>query len=124
MKKIVPDNKTLGWSSIKFNFEVPSAKAKGIQLTPFEWDVLKTAAMIPLGETRSYQWVANKIGRPKAVRAVGQALGKNPFALVIPCHRVIRQDGHLGGYAGGLAKKKKLLAMEKEMIKCLKKKGM
>lgn len=84
-------------------------------LTDFEWKVLAAAASIPLGETRSYQWVARKIGRPKAVRAVGQALGKNPFAPIIPCHRVVRSDGSLGGYAGGLKKKKQLLNLEKDI---------
>ncbi len=111
------------WPSIKFNFLIESAKKKGVQLSSFEWRVLSATATIPMGQTRSYQWVAQKIGRPKAVRAVGQALGKNPFALIIPCHRVVRSDGHLGGYAGGLDKKKKLLEIEKEMIKCLKMKS-
>lgn len=72
---------------------------------------------IPLGETRSYKWVAQRIGRPRAVRAVGQALKKNPYPLIIPCHRVIKEDGSLGGYAGRQTlKKAKLLAMEKEII--------
>ena len=84
-------------------------------LTSFEWKVLKAACTIPLGETRSYQWVAEKVGSPKAVRAVGQALGKNPYLITIPCHRVIKSDGSLGGYAGGLGKKNKLLAAEREI---------
>ena len=87
-------------------------------LTKFQWKVLKVTANIPLGETRSYKWVAAKAGSPKAVRAVGQALRRNPYPVIIPCHRVIKSDGSLGGYAGGPGEKKaKLLAMEKEIKK-------
>ena len=69
---------------------------------------------IPIGETRSYQWVARQIGRPKAVRAVGSALRKNPYPLIIPCHRVVKSDGALGAYAGKMdGKKAELLAIEK-----------
>ena len=91
-------------------------------LTSFEWHVLKATAQIPLGQTRSYQWVARRIKRPKAVRAVGQALKKNPFPLIIPCHRVICSDGTLGGYAGGVSKKRKLLLLEQEIAAVLYKK--
>jgi len=70
------------------------------KLTPFQWSVLKATMEIPLGETRTYQWVARRIGNPGAVRAVGQALRNNPYPLIIPCHRVIRSDGSLGKYAG------------------------
>lgn len=94
---------------------------KGITLTDFQWKVLKVTANIPLGETRSYKWVARHVGSPKAVRAVGQALRRNPYPLIIPCHRVIKSDGSLGGYAGGSGEKKgKLLAMEKEIKKYIK----
>jgi len=86
-------------------------------LTCFEWEVLSATLKIPFGQTRTYQWVAEKIGRPKAVRAVGQALRKNPYPLTIPCHRVIRCDGSLGAYAGKYdSKKKDLLNKEKEII--------
>jgi methylated-DNA-[protein]-cysteine S-methyltransferase len=86
-------------------------------LTPFQWQVLAATAMIPLGETRSYKWVAQQIGRPRAVRAVGQALRRNPYPLIIPCHRVIKQDGSLGGYAGGSGNRKaELLAMERQVV--------
>lgn len=80
--------------------------------TPFQrkvWEVVKT---IPHGETRSYKWVAEKLGNPRAVRAVGQALKKNPLPGVIPCHRVIRSDGSLGGFSRGLKKKRELLRSE------------
>jgi len=90
------------------------------QLTDFEWQVLQASLMIPLGETRSYQWIAAKIGRPKAVRAVGQALRKNPYPLIIPCHRVVKSDGTLGAYAGKMdGKKAKLLAIEQAIVKHL-----
>ena len=82
-------------------------------LTPFEWSVLKAALTIPLGQTRSYKWIARKIGRPKAARAVGQALRKNPYPLMIPCHRVIRSNGTLGGYNRGEKEKVRKLRLEK-----------
>jgi O-6-methylguanine DNA methyltransferase len=70
-------------------------------LTPFEQDVLQTALRIPRGEVRPYSWVARRIGRPLAVRAVGTALAHNPIPYLIPCHRVVRADGHIGNYGGG-----------------------
>ena len=90
-------------------------------LTDFEWQVLQAALAIPLGETRSYQWVANRIGRPKAVRAVGSALRKNPYPLIIPCHRVVKSDGSLGAYAGKTdGRKAQLLAMEQDIARRIK----
>ena len=87
-----------------------------IRLTKFQWKVLSVTASIPLGETRSYKWVARRVGSPRAVRAVGQALRRNPYPVIIPCHRVIRQDGTLGGYAGGSGEKKaELLEMERQI---------
>jgi len=67
---------------------------------------------IPLGETRSYADIAAAVGQPNATRAVGTANGSNPVAVLVPCHRVIRSDGSLGGYAGGLERKRKLLDAE------------
>lgn len=67
---------------------------------------------IPKGETRSYKWIAEKIGNPKAYRAVGMALNKNPLTEIIPCHRVINSNGELGGYSKGLDKKISLLKKE------------
>jgi AraC family transcriptional regulator, regulatory protein of adaptative response / methylated-DNA-[protein]-cysteine methyltransferase len=74
--------------------------------------VWKELRRIPLGETRSYADIAAAVGQPQAVRAVGTANGSNPVAVLVPCHRVIRSDGSLGGYAGGLDRKRKLLAAE------------
>ncbi|HEV7678467.1 MAG TPA: methylated-DNA--[protein]-cysteine S-methyltransferase [Candidatus Dormibacteraeota bacterium] len=70
-------------------------------LTPFEESVLQTALRIPRGEVRPYNWIARRIGRPLAVRAVGTALANNPIPYLIPCHRVVRADGHIGNYGGG-----------------------
>ena len=92
------------------------SKRKGSKCTSFQWKVLKATATIPIGETRTYKWVAEKIGHPKAVRAVGQALRHNPYPIVIPCHRVIRENGSLAGYAGGSSvKKAQLLELEREI---------
>lgn len=70
-------------------------------LRPFEREVLQTALRIPRGEVRPYNWIARRIGRPLAVRAVGTALAHNPIPYLIPCHRVVRADGHIGNYGGG-----------------------
>ena len=80
--------------------------------TAFQEKVWRELRKIPLGETRSYAEIAAAIGQPTAVRAVGTANGDNHVAVLIPCHRVIRSDGSLGGYAGGLDRKRKLLAAE------------
>ncbi|MBF0478335.1 MAG: MGMT family protein [Candidatus Omnitrophica bacterium] len=96
-------------------FEIAMKKHK---LTKFQWRVLEAALTIPLGETRTYQWVADQLGKPKAVRAVGQALRRNPYPLIIPCHRVIKSDGQLGGYEGGPCDRKaELLEIEKYIVK-------
>lgn len=89
-------------------------KINKAQATPFQKKVWRALLMIPKGQVRSYEWLAQKISSPKAVRAVGSALKKNPFAPEVPCHRVIRKDGNLGGYSarGGLKKKKALLQKE------------
>jgi len=78
----------------------------------FQKLVWQAARFIPYGETRSYGWIARQIGKPKAARAVGQALGKNPFLIVVPCHRVIAANGTLGGFGCGLEMKQALLQLE------------
>ena len=80
--------------------------------TPFQQRVWSELAVIPFGEVRSYQEVAEAIGKPGASRAVGQANGRNPVAPFIPCHRVIAAGGGIGGYGGGLELKRKMLALE------------
>ena len=82
--------------------------------TPFQQRVWETALRIPYGTVQSYGWIAQEIGNPNAMRAVGGAMGANPLAIIVPCHRVVRSDGGLGGYAGGLDWKRKLLAMERK----------
>lgn len=85
-------------------------KDKGF--SEFEKDVYKAVFDIPRGEARSYKWIAKKIKRPKAYRAVGNALNKNRYPGVIPCHRVIKSDGTIGGYAKGTHLKRRLLKTE------------
>jgi O-6-methylguanine DNA methyltransferase len=81
-------------------------------LSPFERAVLTKTLEIPSGEVRPYGWVAREIGRPRAVRAVGSALGRNPVPVLIPCHRVVRSDGHVGNYGLGVPMKLALLHAE------------
>ena len=80
--------------------------------TSFQLEVLQALKHIPYGQTASYQDIANAVGRPRAVRAVGSANGRNPLPIVIPCHRVIGSDGSLTGFGGGLRAKQYLLALE------------
>ncbi|MEZ4778179.1 MAG: methylated-DNA--[protein]-cysteine S-methyltransferase [Flavobacteriaceae bacterium] len=80
--------------------------------TPFQKKVWNQLLQIPFGKTTSYQEVANTLGDPKVIRAAATANGKNPIAIIIPCHRVIGSDGSLTGYAGGLHRKKWLLELE------------
>ncbi len=80
--------------------------------TDFEKKVWIVLNEIPFGETRSYKWVAERIGNPSAVRAVGRALSKNPIPIVVPCHRVIESDGSIGGFSSGVEIKRRLLEME------------
>ncbi|MCL5023936.1 MAG: methylated-DNA--[protein]-cysteine S-methyltransferase [Nitrospirae bacterium] len=80
--------------------------------TDFEKRVWLTLREVPYGETRTYKWLAEKTGNPKAVRAVGRALGSNPVPIVVPCHRIIGSDGSLVGYTGGIDIKRRLLDME------------
>ena len=85
------------------------------QATTFQRKVWEITRLIPYGETRSYLWVAEQIKKPGAVRAVGQALSKNPLPIIVPCHRVVASDGKLGGYSGGLEMKKHFLHLEASM---------
>ena len=80
--------------------------------TPFQCEVWQALTAIPFGATCSYGQIAERIGRPKAVRAVGAANGANPVPVIVPCHRVIGSNGKLTGYAGGLGLKQRLLELE------------
>ena len=89
-------------------------------MTDFEKKVLKVVSKIPLGQLRSYKWVARRAGRPRAYRAVANALAKNFYPLFIPCHRVIKSSKKLGGYSLGQGLKEKLINLEekiRDMIK-------
>jgi len=111
-------------SHLKYEVDLLQAYFKGKQVdfdfpldlcsgTPFQIMVWNKLREIPYGEGRSYKWVAEQIGNPRAARAVGMANNKNPLPPVIPCHRVIGSDGTLTGYASGLHVKKYLIEMEK-----------
>ncbi|WP_297440761.1 methylated-DNA--[protein]-cysteine S-methyltransferase [Sulfurimonas sp.] len=97
------------FSKTRETFFLPILFEKGTDFQRSVWNALQN---IPYGETRSYKDIANKIGNPKAVRAVGGANNKNPIGIVVPCHRVIGSSGKLVGYAGGLDKKEMLLKLE------------
>jgi O-6-methylguanine DNA methyltransferase len=84
-----------------------------VQATAFQWRVWQELQAIPYGSTRSYREIAKAIKRPTAVRAVARACATNPVAVVIPCHRVVRSDGGLGGYRWGIKRKQKMLDREK-----------
>jgi methylated-DNA-[protein]-cysteine S-methyltransferase len=91
-------------------FDVPLS----LHGTEFQLQVLEELKRIPYGETTSYGDIAKRIGRPKAVRAVGAANGRNPIPIIVPCHRVIGSSGHLTGFGGGLEAKTALLRLEAE----------
>ena len=95
------------------HFEVPFDVSG---TTPFTQAVLKATAEVPFGHLTSYRGIAERIGQPSATRAVGNALGRNPIPVLIPCHRIVRSDSSLGGYTGGLQIKEKLLALEGALL--------
>jgi AraC family transcriptional regulator, regulatory protein of adaptative response / methylated-DNA-[protein]-cysteine methyltransferase len=115
--EIKPDDGTiLPWvEGALAAIQTPSASPDlpiDVRGTAFQEAVWRELRRIPVGETRSYSDIAAAVGQPGATRAVGTANGSNPVAVLVPCHRVIRSDGSLGGYAGGLDRKKQLLAAE------------
>ena len=100
----------------KISLNIGKAIKKFNNLTPFEKKVLRVTCSIKPGQVRTYKWLAERIGRPKAARAVGGALKKNPLPLLIPCHRVINRQGKLSGYNLGKNLKKQILQFEKMFI--------
>jgi len=85
-------------------------------MRPFAKKVYKAVLSIPLGQTRSYKWVASKAGRRQAYRAVGTILKNNPYPLIVPCHRVVKSDKNPGGYLFGVETKKAILSLEREIF--------
>ena len=100
---------TLYFSGHKVNFP---DKLDLSRANTFQRKVWETARLIPYGETKSYKWVAEQIKNPRAARAAGQALGRNPLPIIVPCHRVLASDGKLGGFTDGIEMKKDLLHLE------------
>ena len=98
----------------RFQFELPLAPDLG---TAFQQQVWTALTQIPYAQTTSYGALAQKLGKPKAVRALGAANGRNPFSIIVPCHRVLAANGDLHGYAGGLDKKQLLLDLERRILK-------
>ncbi|MCK9432796.1 MAG: MGMT family protein [Candidatus Omnitrophica bacterium] len=88
-------------------------------MSDFTLKVYRAVLSIPFGQVRSYKWVARKAGSPGACRAVGQILKRNPYPLIIPCHRVVNSNQKAGGYAFGAGRKISLLALEKELAACI-----
>jgi AraC family transcriptional regulator of adaptative response/methylated-DNA-[protein]-cysteine methyltransferase len=114
------DNATLGeWVSALLDYlngQQPHLDLPlDIQATAFQWRVWEALRAIPYGSTRSYSEIARAIGQPTATRAVARACATNPAAMVIPCHRVVREDGHLGGYRWGIERKQALLERERRV---------
>jgi methylated-DNA-[protein]-cysteine S-methyltransferase len=87
-----------------------------LRVAPFYADVLAELARVPYGKTDTYGALAAKVGRPRAARAVGTVMNRNPIPIVLPCHRIVGANGSLTGYAGGLDVKRKLLALEGAML--------
>jgi methylated-DNA-[protein]-cysteine S-methyltransferase len=109
----VVDQLRLYFAGERKTFDLPLV----LEGTDFQKSVWTTLQTIPYGETVSYKTLAQRIGRPKAVRAVGAANGANPIPIIIPCHRVIGNDGSLTGFGGGLPLKKRLLELESRQLK-------
>jgi AraC family transcriptional regulator, regulatory protein of adaptative response / methylated-DNA-[protein]-cysteine methyltransferase len=89
-----------------------TAIALDLHGTPFQQKVWQALRRVPLGKTATYTELARRAGAPKAVRAAASACARNPVALFVPCHRIVRRDGGLGGYAGGVERKRRLLELE------------
>lgn len=99
----------LGWSDAA----APAMPPLDIAATAFQWRVWEALTRIPAGQTRSYRALATELGDPNAARAIGNACGNNRLALIVPCHRVVREDGSLGGWRWGVERKRELLARER-----------
>ncbi|MET3652117.1 methylated-DNA--[protein]-cysteine S-methyltransferase [Dyella japonica] len=99
----------LGWSDV----DAPDLPPLDVAATAFQWRVWNALTRIPSGTTKSYGELAAELGMPKAARAIGNACGNNRLALIVPCHRIVREDGSLGGWRWGVERKRELLASER-----------
>lgn len=99
----------LGWSDA----DAPDLPPLDVAATAFQWRVWNALTRIPSGTTKSYGELAAELGMPKAARAIGNACGNNRLALIVPCHRIVREDGSLGGWRWGVERKRELLASER-----------
>jgi AraC family transcriptional regulator, regulatory protein of adaptative response / methylated-DNA-[protein]-cysteine methyltransferase len=95
----------------------PAELSLDLRGTPFQTQVWRALLKVPHGTTCSYSELAQRVGKPRAVRAVANACGRNPVGLLVPCHRIVRNDGSLGGYYGGVEKKKRLLDHERATMR-------
>ncbi|MGN2248960.1 methylated-DNA--[protein]-cysteine S-methyltransferase [Frateuria sp. GZRe14] len=102
----------LGWSDAA----APAMPPLDIAATAFQWRVWDALTRIPAGQTRSYRALATELGDANAARAIGNACGNNRLALIVPCHRVVREDGSLGGWRWGVERKRELLARERNRV--------
>jgi AraC family transcriptional regulator, regulatory protein of adaptative response / methylated-DNA-[protein]-cysteine methyltransferase len=102
----------LGWSDAA----APAMPPLDVAATAFQWRVWNALTRIPAGQTRSYGALAAELGEPRAARAIGNACGSNRLALLVPCHRVVREDGSLGGWRWGIERKRELLARERRQV--------
>ena len=107
--RVQPFLAELGWTDAA----APALPPLDVAATAFQWRVWDALTRIPAGSTRSYGEIAAELGIPKAARAVGQACGNNRVALIVPCHRVVREDGSIGGWRWGVERKRELLARER-----------
>src|SRR3990172_5624048 len=103
----------LNWRRTSFTLDVDLR-----HVTPFQRSVLQAASAVPRGQVVTYGQIGQRIGKPRAARAIGQALGSNPIPIVVPCHRVLASDGSLGGYSGrgGIRTKRRLLLLEGALV--------
>jgi len=108
---------TLAIQSLSEKIKTDKAETLAFIGTPFQISVWNALLELEIGEVCTYQDIAIRIGHPKAIRAVGNAVGKNPISLLVPCHRVLRKNGDIGGYAWGIDRKRLLLDYEKNSTK-------
>jgi AraC family transcriptional regulator, regulatory protein of adaptative response / methylated-DNA-[protein]-cysteine methyltransferase len=113
-KRRVSSDSGVSATGATFALHAPLDLPLDVQATAFQYRVWQALRAIPYGSTKTYSQIAKSIGDPKATRAVARACATNPVSIVVPCHRVVRQDGNLAGYRWGLARKQTLLDNERQ----------